>query len=136
VQLGAKSRLAAILIAHAGVAEVSAVPAIAEGCADDVFALGEQRSDVIGAVVDALVVIGPAGDEMIVAEAFAVEMGIADAKSRDIHGGGSYGLIDVEARAQKFRGRKNGCLGFQLAIGRVAIGSLHFGWMVCTIFLH
>ena len=55
-------------------ADLAGVPAVAELGAEGVVAAADQVGDVVGLVLDALVVVGPARGEQLVADLLAVEL--------------------------------------------------------------
>ena len=54
-------------------AQMAAKPAIAENRAQRVFAVPHMGGNIVGTIVDPFAVIGPAGDEKIVADFLSVE---------------------------------------------------------------
>jgi hypothetical protein len=83
LELRQKFRLFGVLLARAP-SDASHCPAVAEQCADDVFAAIQQTRDVVGVVLDAFGVIGPARSEYIFADGAAVDRAFIHTESGDV----------------------------------------------------
>ena len=64
--------------------EETSVPPVAEHGAEHVLPLREQRRDVVGLVLDAPVVVRPAGGEHVVTHPRAVDQHLVDAAGRRV----------------------------------------------------
>ena len=134
VEQGAEPRLLAVMIALLAEADVAAVPAVGQDRAQGVVAGADLIGDVEGSLVDSLGVVGPAGVEIIVADAPAVQVDVEDAQRGGVQGGALDGLVDLERRA-KIRRRRQDQLGeLELAPGGHAVVAEHLGgWPILGV---
>ena len=114
VQLGAETRIRAVVVADVHPADVAAVPAVGQDAAEGVGALLDAVGDVEGVVVDPLVVVGPAGGEVGVAHLPAVEVQLVVAQRGGVDGRPLDRLVQDELLAEELRRRQE-----QLARGDV-----------------
>src|ERR1051325_7780570 len=121
VEFGAQTGELAVMIADVAVADVAAEPAVGEDRAESVFATADETRHIVGAVIDALVVISPAGSEVIIADALAVEVQVGEAKSGGVERGTGDGFVRAERRAQICGGRKEEVGEFEFAPGLRAV---------------
>jgi hypothetical protein len=103
-ELGEQLRALAVIVALTP-ADVAAIPAVAEEGAGGVGARAEEDRDIVGLVLHALLVLGPAGGEDIVADAVAVEMKLIEAEGGGVEAGRGDFPADVEDRAEIRAGR-------------------------------
>ena len=99
-QLGREARGGAVVVTEATPADETAVPAVGEDSAEDVEALFDLAGDIVGIVVDANFVVGPARREVGVADFAAVEIRIVVAERRGVQRRPFDRLIDDEALAE------------------------------------
>ncbi len=76
LQLRAQAGLLAVMIANLAPADVTTIPTVRENCPQGIPPRPEHASHVVGAVVNAFGVIGPARREPVFAHALAVKMEI------------------------------------------------------------
>ena len=77
---------------EAAVADMAAVPAVAQEGGQGVVALLEQRGHVVDLVADPLAIIGPVGGKHVVADALAVDAQLVKPQRRCIQPGRSHRL--------------------------------------------
>ena len=77
-------------------ADGAAVPAVAEDGAERILALSQKRGDIVGLVLDALLIIGPAGGEDFISDASAIDLAFVETERGDDELGGADGLIEPE----------------------------------------
>ena len=97
VQHGPEPRVLAVMVALLAEADVAAVPAVGQDRSQGVGARLHAAGHVVGAVIDALGVVGPAGVEVIVADALAIEVQVEDPQRGGIQRGAADGLLYLEA---------------------------------------
>ena len=85
-------------------ADVAAVPAVGQDRAEGVVPAAHLVGHIVGAVVDALPVVGPAGIEVIVADALAVEMQVEQTQGRGIDDRPAHGFVCLEGVPQEHSG--------------------------------
>ena len=94
-----------VVAVHPGAphADLAAPPAVGQLGAERVGAGAHLVGDVVGLVLDAGVVVGPAGCEVLVADLLAVEVQLVDAAGRRVDAGAGEGLAlgGVEVGAQQ-----------------------------------
>ena len=87
----------------APVVHITAVPAVSEDRAPDVFSLPQQRGHVIGLILHAVIVIRPAGCEIVLADLLSVEISLVQAERSGIQTRGNNFPLDREVPAQERR---------------------------------
>ena len=112
----------AVVVAHLAEADVAAVPAVGQDRPQGVVAWVHAAGHVIGAVIDAPGVVGPAGVEVVVADALAVEVQVEDPQRGGVERGAADGFVDLERGPQVGRRGQDQLLGlaFASAAGAVA----------------
>ena len=73
MQLGAHARVFAVQVAVAIEADVAAEPAVSEDRPQGIIPVAQLLRDVVGAVIDTLAIVRPAGGEVIIADAPAIQ---------------------------------------------------------------
>ena len=89
--------------------EPAAVPAIPQRHADGVRARHEQRGDVVGLVLEALVVRRPPRSEKLIAHATAIQLHLVEAQAGDVGSGRGDVAVHLDFRTQHgawIRGRR------------------------------
>jgi hypothetical protein len=76
VELSAETRFLSIVIPDTIPADVTAVPAVGQNGSPCIFSGLEQGCDIVGAVVNAFSIVGPAGIKALVGDAPAVDVDI------------------------------------------------------------
>src|SRR2546428_3230532 len=104
-ELSAQAKPPAVEIALAEEPELSAIPPIAQHCADRIVARSHERGDVIRLVLQPPAVRGPAGREQLVADALAVEIDLVEAEAGDVETRGTHAIGDAKGAPQQRRGR-------------------------------
>src|SRR5690606_38507518 len=84
--------------------DVTAVPAVAEQCAEAVVARPQVAGNVIGLVLHAPGIAGPAGAEDIVADALAVDLGLVEPQGGDVEARAGDRLVEAKDSAQEWHG--------------------------------
>src|SRR5690606_10313206 len=97
---GVESGGLAVVVAHALEAEPAAIPAVGEERAEGVFTGAKMCGDVVGEIFEAVAVIGPAGGEVVGANALAVEVRFKDAARGDVEAGFARGGGEAENFAE------------------------------------
>src|SRR5208337_4521003 len=113
VQLTLEARVLAVMVALLAEADVAAVPAIRQYRAQGVVPRMNPVGHIIGAVVDPSGVVGPAGVEIIVADALAVEVKVMNSQRGGVDRGPAYGLPHRKGDSKVRRRRKNQLGGFR-----------------------
>ena len=113
VQLTLEARVLAVMVALLAEADVAAVPAIRQDRAQGVVPRMNPVGHIIGAVVDPSGVVGPAGVEIIVADALAVEVKVMNSQRGGVDRGPPYGLPHRKGDSKVRRWRKNQLGGFR-----------------------
>ena len=114
LELEQQARLAAVDGArrsagdNLGQADAAGVPAVGELHADRVFAGVQEIGDVVRLVLDVLVVVGPLGGELMVADASAVDVQLVEAEGGDVDDGALSRvlILDHKRFAQQRRGER------------------------------
>ena len=97
----------AVVVALLAEADVAAVPAVGQDRPEGVVARADAVGHVVGPVIDPLGVVGPAGVEVVVADAPAVEVQVVDPQRGGVERGAADGLLDLERGAQVGGGGRN-----------------------------
>ena len=92
-------------------AEVAAIPAVGEEGFEGVVAGAELRGDIVGEVFEAVAVVGPAGGEVVVADARAVDVRFEEAAGGDVEAGFERGGRETEGFAEMDGGAGGGSGG-------------------------
>ena len=90
--------------APVGPGEEAAVPAVAQGGADRVLAGAQLPRDVVGLVLEAVVVARPARREELVPHALPVDLQLVEAEARHVRARRLHGALHREGPAQHRRG--------------------------------
>ena len=96
-------------------AETAAIPAVAEPEAHGVGALVELVGDVVGPALHALFVVGPAGDQRIIADFYAVDFRFDQAEGAQIQACTLRLRLDRDFRTHQ---RQMAMVGFRFRPGR------------------
>ncbi len=86
-QLRQKTESRAVIVPFTLEAEVPAIPPVTEGHSDCVRARPDEPCDVIGVVLQALVVAGPAWPEEVITHALTIHLDEVKAEARDVESG-------------------------------------------------
>jgi len=124
VELTFEPRVLAVMVAQLAVADVAAVPAIGQDRAQSVIPSMKPVGHIIGAVIDPPGVVSPAGVEIFVADALAVEVEVINSQRGGVDRGLLHELSHLEGKS-KVRGRgKNQLGGFRYCTpgGRIGCG--------------
>jgi hypothetical protein len=81
-------------------ADLSGEPTVAHDDAESVVAHREHRGHVVGLVLEPLSVVGPAGREVVDADALSVQRKLIEAERRRVDARALHGLRDVEGLAK------------------------------------
>ena len=103
LDLGQERRLATPLVVGPADADLAAVPAVGEQRVQGVVALAEEVGDVVGLDLGVVLVLGEAGSQLLVADAYAVQLGLVDPVRRREQRGAAYRPVDAELAAQPVR---------------------------------
>ena len=101
--------------------EPAAIPSISERDADRIRPSAKQVGDVVGLVLEPLVVARPTWREHLVADAAAVDLHLVQAEARHVCARGRDGAVEREL------GAKQG-LGFERVVSSARSGVIHFAF--------
>ena len=92
---------------------------------EGVIAAADEFGDIVGAVIDALVVVSPAGRKEVIADAVAVEAHVHEAQRGGVERGAGDGLVDAELTAEEGGRREESVVELQFAPGLGSVISHH-----------